>query len=58
MKVYKNFIRGKSQLSSLGDLKDQVYLGSEQFADSVQRLNGLSDDLSEVPRIQSRAVVK
>ena len=40
------------------ELKNQVYLGSEQFVERVQKMIDPDWPLKEVPRLQRRAVAK
>ncbi len=57
----KNYIQfvsnGVQQPSPLLKLKNQIYLGSDDFVDNVQK-NISSKNLSEIPKIQKRAVPK
>ncbi len=60
IKHYREFVKaGKNQPSPMDELKNQVYLGGEEFIEEMQgklsSLQSSSDsDLSEVPRVQRR----
>ena len=59
IEAYKLFVReGKGQPSPWGELKNQIFLGDEQFVESMQ--DKIKDDklLSEIPISQRRAVPK
>jgi hypothetical protein len=52
---YRTFVAaGKHQPSPWGQLKNQIYLGSEAFVDKMQRRLRPDKDLSEVPAAQRR----
>ena len=54
---YRTFIaEGKNQHSPWGQLKNQIYLGSESFVVSVQRRLIPDADLSEIPSAHRRQV--
>ena len=54
-KVYERFVaEGKSQPSPWEHLKNQVYLGSNQFVDDMRRRIEERDRLSEIPSSQRR----
>ena len=56
---FRKFVaEGKGQPSIWTELKNQIYLGSDDFVERVQRRIVKDKDLSEVPRAQKRAVVK
>lgn len=56
---YKQFIaEGKGQPSPWEALRNQVYLGSDQFVDKMQSLIGGNKELSEIPRSQRRPLPK
>jgi len=57
--AYKQFVsEGKGQPSPWEQLKNQIFLGDEQFVESMQRLIEGDKELSEVPSSQRRAVPK
>ncbi|WP_185906556.1 REP-associated tyrosine transposase [Teredinibacter haidensis] len=57
--AYKDFVRqGKGQPSLWGTLKNQVYLGDEEFVEQMQQLIDGSKELSEIPSSQRRAAPK
>lgn len=56
-KAYVQFVhQGKGLPSVWEQLRQQIYLGGDQFIDRVLRIATPSDDLSEVPRVQRRLV--
>jgi REP element-mobilizing transposase RayT len=56
---YRAFVAdGKNQPSPWGQLKNQIYLGSETFVDKMQNRLAPDKDLSEVPAAQRRRVAK
>lgn len=56
---YERFVaEGKSQPSPWEHLKNQVYLGSDQFVDEMQRRIDGPDRLSEIPSSQRRPLAK
>ena len=56
---YKRFVsEGKVQPSPWASLRNQVYLGSEQFVEKMQSLIERDKELSEVPTSQRRAKPK
>jgi REP element-mobilizing transposase RayT len=56
---YRGFVAaGKHQPSPWGQLKNQIYLGSEAFVDKMQRRLTPDKDLSEVPAAQRRRAAK
>ena len=56
---YRQFVaEGKGQPSIWAVLKNQIYLGSDDFVEQVQRHVVSGKDLSEVPTAQKRAVAK
>ncbi|MCB1674661.1 MAG: transposase [Halioglobus sp.] len=56
---YKHFVsQGREQPAPWQFLKNQVYLGSEQFAENMQSLIDGDKDLSEVPSSQHRPAPK
>lgn len=56
---YKQFVsEGKVQPSPWASLRNQVYLGSEQFVEKMQSLIERDKELSEVPASQRRAMPK
>ena len=59
VKRYKIFVsEGKGQPSPWLNLRNQVYLGSEQFVEKMQSLLNGDRELSEVPASQRRPVPK
>jgi len=57
--AYKQFVsEGKGQPSPWEQLKNQIFLGDEQFVESMQRQIESDKELSEVPSSQRRAVPK
>lgn len=56
---YRAFVaEGKTQPSPWGQLKNQIYLGSEAFVGKMQSHLAPDKDLSEVPTAQRRRVAK
>lgn len=56
---YRAFVaEGKNQPSPWGQLKNQIYLGSDAFVDKMQNRLAPDRDLSEVPAAQRRRVAK
>ncbi len=56
---YKAFVlAGKRQPSPWEGLKNQIYLGSDDFIEDVQRTITADQDLGEIPRAQRRQVAK
>lgn len=56
---YKKFVsEGEGQSSPWKSLRNQVYLGSEQFVEEMQSLIDGNKDLSEVPSSQRRLMPK
>ncbi len=56
---YKLFVaEGKGQPSPWGNVRNQVYLGGEQFVENMQALIDDDQDLAEIPRAQHRLPVK
>lgn len=56
---YKKFVsEGKGQPSPWISLRNQVYLGSEQFVEKMQSLIDSDKELSEVPTSQRRGMAK
>ena len=56
---YRKFVaEGKGQPSIWAELKNQIYLGSDDFVERMQSKAVGGKDLSEVPRAQKRAVAK
>ncbi len=54
---YRQFVRdGRGQASPWASLRNQVYLGNENFLQQMQGLIGAEKDLSEVPSSQRRPV--
>jgi len=49
---------GLQQTSIWSDLKQQIYLGENQFVERVQSLINREQDLSEIPGAQSRPRAK
>ena len=59
IKAYKQFVaRGVDQSSPWESLKNQIYLGGEQFVENMQQLCDGDKDLSEIPRAHRRLVAK
>jgi REP element-mobilizing transposase RayT len=56
---YRAFVaEGKNRPSPWGQLKNQIYLGSEAFVDNLQSRLSADQDLSEIPAGQRRPVAK
>ena len=56
---YKNFIaEGKNQPSPWEKLKNQIFLGSDEFVQALQKQAVEEKDLSEVPLLQTRPTAK
>jgi putative transposase len=56
---YRAFVaEGKNQPSPWGQLKNQIYLGSDAFVDKMQSRLSPDKDLSEIPAAQRRPVAK
>jgi REP element-mobilizing transposase RayT len=56
---YERFVaEGKNQPSPWEQLKNQVYLGSDQFVDEMQRRIDGAERLSEIPSSQRRPLAK
>lgn len=56
---YRQFVaEGKNQPSPWDYLKNQIFLGDEQFVDDMQSRLKLHQDLSEIPRSQRRKIPK
>ncbi|WP_166268866.1 addiction module toxin RelE, partial [Marinobacter caseinilyticus] len=56
---YETFVAdGKNQPSPWEKLKNQVYLGSDQFVDQMQQRIERPERLSEIPRSQRRPLAK
>ena len=59
MKSYKLFIaEGKGQPSPWEQLKNQIYLGSDQFVSAMQAKIEADQELSEIPLSQRRPMSK
>lgn len=59
MEKYRKFIQeGKNQPSPWEQLRNQVFLGSEQYVEAIQRKIDYGKDLSEIPKSQRRAKPK
>jgi putative transposase len=59
IEAYKAFVKeGKGQPSPWSLLRNQVYLGSEQFVEKSQSLVDGARDLSEIPSSQRRPIPK
>jgi REP element-mobilizing transposase RayT len=59
IECYERFVtEGKHQPSPWGKLRNQVYLGSEQFVDEMQQRIGGSAQLLEIPSVQRRPLAK
>ena len=56
---YKDFVRaGVGVLSLWTELRNQVYLGSDDFVAGMQKTIDRETDLTEVPRVQHRSKAK
>lgn len=59
IEAYKQFIKeGKGQASAWAQLKNQIYLGDEDFVEKMQALIDGEKELSEIPSRQRRGVPK
>jgi len=59
VKRYRAFVsQGKKQTSPWGQLRNQIYLGSDDFVDEMQCKISVDVNLSEVPSAQKRQVAK
>jgi putative transposase len=59
IKKYIEFVREGIGLPSLwGDLKNQIFLGTEKFVNKKQRLINKKESLSEIPRLYKRKIPK
>lgn len=59
IRYYKKFVAdGKGQPSPWKGLKNQVYLGNEQFVKKMQGKLNVKQDLSEIPVAQKRSITK
>jgi len=59
IKRYIDFVNeGVNSFSPLDNVKNQIFLGGDKFIDRGLRLIDKTKDLSEVPRIQSRGLVR
>ena len=59
MQSYRRFVdAGKNQPSPLGQLKNQIYLGSDKFVQEVQAWIKTDISLDEIPSVQNRPVAK
>jgi hypothetical protein len=59
LKRYRAFVaEGKNQPSPWGQLKNQIYLGSDAFVDKMQSRLSPDKDLSEIPAAQRRPQAK
>jgi putative transposase len=59
MRQYCEFVAdGKGQVSPLKELRNQIYLGDDAFVETLQTMVGEDVDLSEVPSVQKRRLVK
>ena len=57
--LYKAFVaEGKDQPSPWEQLRNQVYIGSEEFVETMREHQDAEKDLSEIPAKQRRGVVK
>lgn len=56
---YREFVaQGKNQPTPWENVRNQIYLGSEQFVEDMQRKLNLSQCASEIPKVQRREVPK
>ncbi|MGI9284569.1 MAG: hypothetical protein ACR2P1_04220 [Pseudomonadales bacterium] len=54
---YRNFVsQGKRQPPIWGELKNQIYLGDEQFVENMQSRLSNDTQLDEIPAVQKRPV--
>lgn len=59
MEKYRQFVKaGKNQPSPWGQLKNQIFLGSEQYVKDIQDKIDADKDLSEIPKSQRRTKPK
>ncbi|MBR9883446.1 MAG: transposase [Oceanospirillales bacterium] len=59
IKCFERYVGdGRHQPSPWENLRNQVYLGSEQFVDAMQKHIEYTDRLAEVPSIQKRPLAK
>jgi putative transposase len=59
MEAYRKFVaQGKGQLAPWSELKQQIYLGSDEFVDEMQSKAELDADLTEIPAAQKRRIPK
>jgi REP element-mobilizing transposase RayT len=59
VKRYRDFVsQGRNQPKPWEQLKNQIYLGSDEFVDEMQRKISVDSNLSEVPSTQKRQVAK
>jgi len=59
IELYKQFVQeGKGQPSLWSELRNQVYLGSEEFIEKIQAHIDTDQQLSEIPASQRRPVPK
>lgn len=59
VKRYREFVsEGRNQSKIWQQLKNQIYLGSDEFVDDMQSKISLDTNLSEVPSSQKRQVAK
>ncbi len=57
--AYRRFVsHGKNQPSPWEELKNQIYLGSDAFVNTMQRKMGGNRRLSEIPKTQRRLVAR
>jgi putative transposase len=57
--AYRRFVaEGRNQPSPWGQLKNQIYLGSEAFVDEMQRKMNTDWRLSEIPKTHRRPVAR
>jgi len=57
--AYREFVsQGRGQPSPWDKLRNQIYLGSDQFVEQVRSHLGPDRDLSEVPLVQKRGVAR
>jgi len=55
IRKYTDFVRDGVGLPSLwGDLKQQIYLGDDNFVAQMQKKIESSGDIKEIPRVQRR----
>jgi IS30 family transposase len=59
MEKHVDFVRAGVGLPSIWhSLRDQIYLGSEEFVKRLQRRAPKDTDLGEIPRMQRRPIAK